>query len=534
MSPPPGGVVVRMYCTGLGDCFLLGFSAGAEGTSYVLIDCGVWKGTAGATEWMQRILGHIRDEVEGHGIELLVVTHQHWDHLSGFGQAKDIFESLEVKQVWMPWTENTEDRTALRLAAERRAAIRAAAAAVHGLRSKLKPEDQDPQAPSAFRTTVENLEAVLKFVGFTPPDDEDAVLEDRALAGLAVSPDPLLGAGPSTDDLLDRVRKKVDKPKYLRPSLKPLALDGAPEVRIYALGPPTDLKYLGKDDPSTGPGKSEVYLAGLLMNEDTALYAAASHPENPDEADDAARERFESACPFDRWQRYPQKTAGADPRYGEFFRSRYLEESERAPAWRRIDTDWLEAASQLALNLDDHINNTSLVLAFELGEGGPVLLFPGDAQVGNWLSWHELKGDGGLTVESLLDRTVLYKVGHHASHNATLKDKGLKMMNRTSRLVAMVPVDEEEAHKPKGRNKNGWAMPYDKLLADLKVRTEGRVVRADKGLVEPAEGEIPDWKGAKVERWDQFRKELVVETATLDVKGKSVTKPFFIQYTVRP
>ena len=36
-------------------------------------------------------------------------------------------------------------------------------------------------------------------------------------------------------------------------------------------------------------------------------------------------------------------------------------------------------------------NNTSLALAFELiekGRVGKVLLFPADAQVGNWLSWH--------------------------------------------------------------------------------------------------------------------------------------------------
>ena len=53
------------------------------------------------------------------------------------------------------------------------------------------------------------------------------------------------------------------------------------------------------------------------------------------------------------------------------------------------------------------------------------------------------------------------------------------MMTDTERLVAMVPVDKEEAHKPKGGNKNGWDMPYDKLLDDLIERTQGRVLRAD-------------------------------------------------------
>jgi hypothetical protein len=31
------------------------------------------------------------------------------------------------------------------------------------------------------------------------------------------------------------------------------------------------------------------------------------------------------------------------------------------------------------------------VLAFELASEGEVLLFPGDAQVGNWLSWETLE-----------------------------------------------------------------------------------------------------------------------------------------------
>ena len=60
-------------------------------------------------------------------------------------------------------------------------------------------------------------------------------------------------------------------------------------------------------------------------------------------------------------------------------------------SWRRVDDDWLGYAGQLALQLDSDTNNTSLVLAFELSGGGDVLLFPGDAQVGNWLSWESLE-----------------------------------------------------------------------------------------------------------------------------------------------
>jgi hypothetical protein len=74
-----------------------------------------------------------------------------------------------------------------------------------------------------------------------------------------------------------------------------------------------------------------------------------------------------------------------------------------------------------------------------LGEGSPIVLpysAVGDrvryeaarwAWVGNRLSWgHQTYATDGadrnakLKIEELLARTVLYKVGHHASHNATL------------------------------------------------------------------------------------------------------------------
>jgi hypothetical protein len=67
-----------------------------------------------------------------------------------------------------------------------------------------------------------------------------------------------------------------------------------------------------------------------------------------------------------------------------------------------------------AVALESAVNNTSLMLMFEIGDA--YLLFPGDAQWGTWT----------LTLENpktrrLLDRTTFYKIGHHGSHNATPK-----------------------------------------------------------------------------------------------------------------
>jgi hypothetical protein len=51
----------------------------------------------------------------------------------------------------------------------------------------------------------------------------------------------------------------------------------------------------------------------------------------------------------------------------------------------------LTGAGELAIRLERFMNNTCLVLAIEFEKSGKVLLFPGDAQSGNWMSWHDRK-----------------------------------------------------------------------------------------------------------------------------------------------
>ena len=99
----------------------------------------------------------------------------------------------------------------------------------------------------------------------------------------------------------------------------------------------------------------------------------------------------------------------------------------------------------MALQLDSATNNTSLVLAIELG-GKDVLLFVGDAQAGNWRSWESCTWTANdkkneprsVTAADLLNRTIFYKVGHHGSHNATMRTKGLELM-KSNHLAAFIP-----------------------------------------------------------------------------------------------
>jgi len=186
--------------------------------------------------------------------------------------------------------------------------------------------------------------------------------------------------------------------------------------------------------------------------------------------------------PFEKQSRYSLHDRAAQSDVDQKFFSDYYFGPSPDPdipdqSWRRIDDAYMDAAAEFALQLDSATNNTSLVLALELVDSGKVLLFAAAAQVGNWLSWQDLqwKLDPHTTVTGpeLLRRTMFYKVGHHGSHNATLRAKGLECMQSTD-LVAFVPVDHKMAVK------KGWGkMPLEKLMTELSDRTKGRVVRAD-------------------------------------------------------
>jgi len=75
-------------------------------------------------------------------------------------------------------------------------------------------------------------------------------------------------------------------------------------------------------------------------------------------------------------------------------------------------------------------------------------------------------------------------VGHHASHNATLRERGLELMT-DPRLCAMIPVVEKTAREQKTKTSpEGWAMPYGDLNTRLIQRTSGRLLRGDGDIAE--------------------------------------------------
>lgn len=495
MEPPEKGVKVRMYRTGLGDCFLLAFPNPADprGVFYLLVDCGVYfrTPTPNNVPRIQAIVENIAVATD-HVLDLLVITHEHWDHVSAFhdSQAQSIFkDKIELRKLWMAWTENLDIPLAKDLHEGRKAAR---AALVNALSKMENLKGNGLAAANDACALVGNL---LDFFGGLVEVPKDA----PAGGGMGVAGGAPLGAKKSvqTEEAMLWIKETYGKgnAQFLQPGDGPLPLGGVPDARVYVLGPPEDPELIKHYNPSASG--AEVYPKAMAAAIEASFFAAFGVvPKNADaspDGDDVKEARWMS-LPFDEAHQISSKDAEKARFFKRYFKAK----------WRRIDGDWMEAASQFALQLDSATNNTSLAFALEIGPAGSgkVLLFPGDAQVGNWLSWfgkvqigkRELGKEmvwscgkaapGGndikITAEDLLRRTVFYKVGHHGSHNATLREKGLGLMGRfggTSDLVAFLPVDEYVARELAHYGE----MPLRSLVKDLAIRTNGRVARNDFG-----------------------------------------------------
>ena len=107
---PP--VRVRMYRSGLGDCFLVTFDPGGSEV-HMLIDCGSLGATTTGVK-LDKVVADIRETTKDH-LHLLIATHEHQDHVCGFRNCKEEFQMIQVDRVWLAWTENPQDDDAKKI-----------------------------------------------------------------------------------------------------------------------------------------------------------------------------------------------------------------------------------------------------------------------------------------------------------------------------------------------------------------------------------------------------------------------------------
>lgn len=378
---------VRMYRVGFGDCFLLSVPAPGR-TRHLLIDCGVHaRGNVGT---LPQVVANIRKETQDQ-IDVVVVTHAHQDHISGFGSQAEDFRKVRVGEVWLPWTEDPRDPNARELRAKQLQLALQLRAHLAATRKMTR----------AFEDILEN------FVGFNLASNADSLRVIRS--GFKGSPRiRYLEAGDALSQVAD--------------------LSG---LDVEVLGPPRDHDFLRKMNPPSGQRWLGANGAGQPFERPVTPFATHQRTRS-------AMKRVEGACVLDRHE-------------------------------ERALTKATEADGTLALTLDSIMNNTSLVLLFKAF--GATLLFPGDAQWGNWAAWLAKQGS-----DSILGDICFYKVGHHGSHNATPKTTVAKMAH--PELAAMISTQSHPFP----------TIPEPKLVRALGQQSSKRIARSDWITVKGATG----------------------------------------------
>jgi len=375
MAKAPKKVKIRTYNVGFGDCFLLSFDYGSGSERHVLIDFGSTGLPEGlpATRMMD-IANQIKQRTNGK-LHAVVATHRHKDHISGFETKKggkgtgDVIRSLKPKLVIQPWTEDPD----------------------------LDPKATGPKAK--MKSSKKKIQGKLRRIG---PDSIKQVTALNYMNGIAQQmltarnlPMAVKGELSFLGQTNLANRSAVEnlmtmaKNSYVHCGSKSGLESLLPGVKVHVLGPPTvEQTDTIKKQRSSDPDQFWQFQAKALGS------------------DDAVAEQKQIL--------FPKYVEARDSRFP--IRARWLRYHARMMRGEQM--------LQIVRMLDQQMNNTSVILVFQIGK--TLLLFPGDAQIENWQFALDQK-----KYQSLLRNVNLYKVGHHGSRNATPMDLWNHFHNRS-------------------------------------------------------------------------------------------------------
>jgi beta-lactamase superfamily II metal-dependent hydrolase len=415
------GIRVRMYRVGFGDFFLLTVP-GNDGPAHILIDCGVHAANIGSiNECVQDL-----KKATGNRLALVILTHFHADHMSGFASNYDDFANFDhVGAVWIT--------------------------------NRLNPHNEGTSKFMAQLTSVAH-QLQLGLAARSDPDAEEAKRKVFNATGVELG---AAGSGGGSNakalKLLQEGFKSKPPVSYYQggdtPKLPP-ELEGRITAEILAPSPMDSGGEFAASD-----NRKEQYLAAAG---DDGVPHAGRLPS------------FEKPWPATRAD-YPLNA------FDEFdsglVESGGKRKSDGAAAMEailaRMQPDVLAATAD---KLDGTLNNQSLVVLFTCK--GKKLLFVGDAQWGNWSYWLYGKAvagaDPGITsrARDILSTIDFYKVGHHGSTNAT-------PIPAVGALGAHCASMCSTATGAYGNPKKKTEVPRTALIDALETKTGKRLVRSD-------------------------------------------------------
>ncbi|HEY6995794.1 MAG TPA: hypothetical protein VH397_18980 [Xanthobacteraceae bacterium] len=411
----PKSLRIRTYQVGFGDCFLLSFNYDGDKKKHVLIDFGTKALPKGAPkDMMLRIAKDIKEAV-GNDLVAVVATHRHQDHISGFQRSNgkgsgDIIRGLKPKVVVQPWTEQpdlAETATGPKLKRFGKGAKEhiAALANMHDIAAQVVEAAQGGRLPKGMR-------ARLSFIGEDNVKNLDAV-----------------------KNLMDMGERK---PVYVYSGSRSGLASLLPGVKVHVLGPPT-VDQGDKIKSIKSYAKTSDDYWGFQAR---AMRAAGTR---------ATRKRAKR----NDGVLFPRHVASRGPNFP--VETRWLIYHARAAQSEQL--------LSIVTMLDKVMNNTSVILVFEVGNKR--LLFPGDAQLENWLFALEGTRD---KYKALLQGVDLYKVGHHGSWNATPKRlwnlfKKKSASSGPARLKTLMSTLEGVFHEE-------HEVPREKLVTELKHQSD--------------------------------------------------------------
>jgi len=211
-------IKIRMYNVGFGDSFLLRVPTD-DGERRILVDCGYHSQGKGKFS-DQDLVKQIKADLEGQPLHVVVATHRHQDHISGFGE-KDLWADVGVEEVWLPFTANPE-------AVREEPALRFWNAFMENARSLWDAADNlTPAAESALSARDDAEQAAAKFMLWNARANAPAI--ENLLNGLKRA------------DGRQAKRRFLPEDKGRYPSQ--LVTPALPGITTYVLGPPTDPRF---------------------------------------------------------------------------------------------------------------------------------------------------------------------------------------------------------------------------------------------------------------------------------------------------